>query len=291
MSKWRSPFKATSRETCSFKKAGSWAAGYHTGVDRVCSSNTTLVAPTACTVKRNEWDNSYGNFIVLLTSDGKSILMAHMKSKPNLKVGAKLDRGDFIGYMGNTGNSSGAHLHIEVENSKTWSYNKNLLNPNSYIDWSNFSNGTSATSTASKGSLVPSKAWKNGSTIENVFEQSNLTPKVGTINKQESAKCYGKKGSGYIVVYDLDGTSKHKAGFVKYAGGVKTAPTGGKTYKNGSTPETVYADTARKTKIGSLDKYESCTCLAKIDNMYLVCYKVNGTSNYKVGFVAYSGGI
>ena len=149
MAKWRSPFKATSRETCSFKKAGSWAAGYHTGVDRVCSSNTTLVAPTACTVKRNEWDNSYGNFIVLLTSDGKSILMAHMKSKPSLKIGAKLDRGDFIGYMGNTGNSSGAHVHIEVENSKTWSYNKNLLNPNSYIDWSNFSNGTSTTSTVS----------------------------------------------------------------------------------------------------------------------------------------------
>ncbi len=43
---YRSPFKITSRETCSFKKKGSWAAGYHTGVDRVCS-NVSLVSPAA----------------------------------------------------------------------------------------------------------------------------------------------------------------------------------------------------------------------------------------------------
>lgn len=86
------------------------------------------------------------------------------------------------------------------------------------------------------------------------------------------------------------GTSKHKAGFVKYAGGVKTAPTGGKTYKNNSTTETVYADTAKQMKIGSLDPNEKCTCLAKIDGMYLVPYKVNNTENYKCGFVTYNGG-
>lgn len=131
--------------------------------------------------------------------------------------------------------------------------------------------------------------WQNGSTKETVYEQSNLTENVGTINKKESAYCYGKKGSGYIVVYGLDGSSKHKVGFAKYAGGVKSAPSGGRSYENGSTKETVYADTAKKTKIGNLDKYENCTCLAKIDGMYLVLYKITGTSNYKVGFVSYAG--
>lgn len=286
MSKWRSPFKATSRETCAFKKKGSWSAGYHTGVDRVCSSNTTLVAPTDGKVLTNAWDNSYGNYVVIRTSDNKVILMAHMKSRSAIKVGANIKQGDFIGYMGNTGNSSGAHLHIEVENSTTWSYNRKLLNPNDYIDWNSFSNSTSKQS-----SYVSPKKWQNGSTEETVFEQSNLSAKVGTINKKESANCYGKKGSGYIVVYNLDGSSKHKVGFVKYAGGVTSAPSGGKTYKNGSTTEIVYADTAKKTKIGNLDKYENCTCLAKIDGMYLVLYKITGTSNYKVGFVAYDGGI
>lgn len=144
MAKWRSPFKATSRQTTAFKKKGSWAAGYHTGIDRVCDSNTALVAPCDCTVKRNEYDNSYGNFVVLLSDDGKSILMAHMQSKSKLKVGAKVEKGELIGYMGSTGNSTGPHLHIEVENSKTWAYNKNLLDPDDYINWSDFSNSSAS---------------------------------------------------------------------------------------------------------------------------------------------------
>ena len=64
-----------------------------------------------------------------------------------------------------------------------------------------------------------------------------------------------------------------------------------KTYKNGSTPENVYADTSLTTKIGSLDARETCECLAIVNGRYLVKYKVNGTSNYKCGFVKYSGGV
>lgn len=277
---YRSPFKASSKQTTAFKKKGSWAAGYHTGVDRV-SSNTTLVAPASGTIQRNAYDKSYGNYIVITTNDGKSILMAHMKSRSPWRVGQVIEQGDTVGTMGSTGNSTGAHLHIEVENSKTWAYNKNLLNPNDYIDWKQLVNKETK-----KDAPVD---WKNGLTKEKVYEQSNLKAEIGSLSSRESAKCYGKKGKGYIVVYNLDGTTKHKAGFVKYAGGVKTAPTLGQTYKNGSTPETVFADTAKKTKIGSLNVNESCTCLGTVDGMYLVLYKINGTFDYKCGFVSYKG--
>jgi hypothetical protein len=64
-----------------------------------------------------------------------------------------------------------------------------------------------------------------------------------------------------------------------------------KTWKNGSTSEPVYADTAKKTKIGSLNAYESCDCLGKVDGMYIVRYKVDGTEHYKVGVVSYNGGL
>lgn len=285
---YRSPFKAASTQTTAFKKPGSWAAGYHTGVDRVCS-NTALVSPVNGTVQRNTAnDKNYGNFIIITSDDGKSILMAHMKSQSPVKVGAKIKAGDPVGTMGATGNATGPHLHIEVENTKTWGYNKDLLNPDDYIDWNELTSGGSAPSAENYPSPA---AWKNGSTKETVFETSDLTTSIGSLSVNESAKCYGKRDSGYIVVYDLDGTDKHKAGFVKYAGGVKTAPVGGKTYKNGSTSETVYADTAKKTTIGSLDPYENCTCLGKADGMYLVLYKVNGTSNYKCGFAVYNGGL
>ena len=289
MPKYRSPFKASSRQTTGFKVKGSWAAGYHTGVDRVCDSNRALVSPANGTVQRNEYNSSYGYYVIITTDEGMSILMAHMKEKSALKVGAKIKAGDPIGTMGSTGNSSAPHLHIEIVNAKTWAYNKNLLNPNDYIDWNDIKSVGTATPTASK-SFSKAVAWKNGNTEETVYTQSNLSDKVGTIFAKSGAKCYGKQGSGHIVVYELSGTGKHKVGFVKYAGGVKNAPTGGKTYKNGASSETVYADTAKQTKIGSLDPNEKCTCLAKIDGMYLVLYKVNNSSNYKCGFVSYSGG-
>ncbi len=277
---YRSPFKASSTQTTAFKKKGSWAAGYHTGVDRV-SSNTALVSPADGTVQRNEYNASYGNMVIITTTDGKSILMAHMKEKSKLKVGSTVKKGDAVGTMGNTGHSFGAHLHIEVQNSKTWAYNKNLLAPNSYIDWKD---------TTSKSSYPTPVKWQNGRTKETVFEQNNLKEELGSLSAKEATQCYGKAGDGYIVVYELNGTDKHKAGFVKYAGGVTKAPTAGKTWTNGSTKETVYADTAKRTEVGVLNPKESCTCLGKIDGMHLVLYKVDGTSNYKCGFVAYAGG-
>lgn len=64
-----------------------------------------------------------------------------------------------------------------------------------------------------------------------------------------------------------------------------------KTYKNGKTSEPVFADTTLKTKTGSLDKFETCECLAIVNGVYLVKYKVNGKNAYKTGFVKYSGGV
>lgn len=64
-----------------------------------------------------------------------------------------------------------------------------------------------------------------------------------------------------------------------------------KTYKNGSTVENVFADTNLTKKIGNLNKWEECECLDIVNGRYLVKYKVDGTSNYKCGFVAYNGGV
>lgn len=158
--------------------------------------------------------------------------------------------------------------------------------------WLRPKNQSGISSNTSYGSsFVNPVAWKNGSTIEKVFEASNLSGNIGSISPREKAECYGKKSNGYITVYKIDGSNKHKVGFVKYAGGVKSIPSGGKPYKNGSTIEKVYLDTAKKNLIGNLDKNESCTCLGIVDGMYLVLYKINGSSNYKVGFVSYNGGI
>lgn len=151
--------------------------------------------------------------------------------------------------------------------------------------------GSTSSSGGSAGAYVPSVKWQNGSTTEKVYSRSDFKEEIGSLSPREVAKCFGKKGSAYCVQYDLDGTNKHKVGFVKYAGGVTNAPTSGRNYKNGSTVETVYTDTAKKAKAGSLDVNEACLCPTKTDGMYLVIYKVNGTNAYKCGFTVYDGGV
>lgn len=64
-----------------------------------------------------------------------------------------------------------------------------------------------------------------------------------------------------------------------------------KTYKNGSTRETVYMDSSCTKVIGSLDTWEKCECLGIVNGKYIVKYKINGTNDYKVGFVKYHGGV
>ncbi len=64
-----------------------------------------------------------------------------------------------------------------------------------------------------------------------------------------------------------------------------------KTYQNGSTKETVYSDSSCTNVIGSLNAWEKCECIGTANGRYIVKYKIDGTNNYKVGFVVYSGGV
>lgn len=138
MAKYRSPFTAKCHQTTPFKKKGNWSAGYHTGEDWVADGDRTLVAPTSGTVSYVSSSGSYGNHLIIHTDDGNCILMAHMASLPCVKVGQRVKAGDKVGVEGSTGNSTGLHLHIEVEKGTAWNYNKNLLKPSDYIDFNNF---------------------------------------------------------------------------------------------------------------------------------------------------------
>lgn len=64
-----------------------------------------------------------------------------------------------------------------------------------------------------------------------------------------------------------------------------------KTYQNGSTTENVYADTDCTKKIGSLNPREVCDCFGIFNNRAMVRYAVNGSSNYKIGFCKWLGGV
>ena len=62
-------------------------------------------------------------------------------------------------------------------------------------------------------------------------------------------------------------------------------------YKNGSTKETIYADTNLTKIIGSLSPYESCDCFGIFNDRPMVRYKIDGTNNYKIGFAKWKNGV
>lgn len=63
-----------------------------------------------------------------------------------------------------------------------------------------------------------------------------------------------------------------------------------RVYQNGSTPEAVFCDTSLSRKIGTLNPWEKCEYLAIDNNRPLVRYKIDGTNNYKCGYVLWRGG-
>lgn len=71
---------------------------------------------------------SYGNFVKIKHPNGYHTLYAHLASV-SVKVGDNVTQGQTIGYMGNTGNSYGAHLHFELRNT-----NDVTINPLNYIN-------------------------------------------------------------------------------------------------------------------------------------------------------------
>src|SRR5262245_16036071 len=93
-----------------------WTAGnteFHAGLDIKADRGTPVRAPAAGSVVHAGAATEYGTAVVLEHTDGVRTLYGHL-SKVNVQPGQKVDRGMVIGFTGNTGRSTGPHLHYEV---------------------------------------------------------------------------------------------------------------------------------------------------------------------------------
>jgi murein DD-endopeptidase MepM/ murein hydrolase activator NlpD len=94
--------------------AGSmWSSGYHTGVDFVVPTGTSLKAVAAGTVVSAGWGGAYGNQVVIKLNDGYYAQYAHL-SQLSVSAGQTVTEGQQIGLSGATGNVTGPHLHFEI---------------------------------------------------------------------------------------------------------------------------------------------------------------------------------
>lgn len=68
------------------------------------------------TIITKEYDaDGFGNYIIIKGDDGKGFLYAHMADASPLSVGDSVNIGDYVGWEGTTGTSTGIHLHLEMQ--------------------------------------------------------------------------------------------------------------------------------------------------------------------------------
>lgn len=92
---------------------GTRSRGFHSGIDLAAKTGTSVYAAAGGTVELASWYYGYGNCIVINHGNGVKTRYAHL-SAYKVSVGATVSRGQLIALSGNTGNSTGPHLHFEV---------------------------------------------------------------------------------------------------------------------------------------------------------------------------------
>lgn len=95
-----------------FGQAGVNWMSVHTGIDFPVSYGTTVMAATDGVVS-TKWNSAYGNMMIVTAKDGTETWYCHLSSY-RVAAGTTVKAGDPIAYSGNSGNSTGPHLHFEV---------------------------------------------------------------------------------------------------------------------------------------------------------------------------------
>ncbi|PKL49403.1 MAG: hypothetical protein CVV37_07635 [Nitrospira bacterium HGW-Nitrospira-1] len=103
------------------------ATDFHSGMDIAAVPGMPVKATAAGIVSFAGWSGGSGNLAAIEHGFGFSTYYAHNKLVI-VKVGQKVKRGDILGYVGSTGNSTGPHLHYEI-----WREGKSL-NPSTFIE-------------------------------------------------------------------------------------------------------------------------------------------------------------
>jgi murein DD-endopeptidase MepM/ murein hydrolase activator NlpD len=85
----------------------------HAGIDIAAGVGAPIYATAAGTVKSAGWEGGYGRAVRIVHGDGTETVYGHM-SKLLVGAGQRVGAGEQIGKEGNTGQSTGPHLHFEV---------------------------------------------------------------------------------------------------------------------------------------------------------------------------------
>lgn len=218
-------FTGKFKETCEYGRKGNlWKSGYHGGTDLVGLDSDKVYSICNGTVERAGYDNGgFGNY-VRIKEDGTEnrIYLAHL-SKIYVKVGQRVTYTTVVGLMGETGNATGKHTHVEIREFQN-GVAVRKLNASNYMGIPNKVGTYDSSNYQIKildGGEEEMKRYKNGSTVEEVFADTDCTNKIGSLNPREECDCFGIFNDRAMVRYKVDGTNNYKIGFCKWLGGVQ----------------------------------------------------------------------
>jgi len=86
---------------------------FHEGIDIAAQTGTPVMAPADGVVIKAGFSTGYGNLVEISHGYGIKTVFAH-NSRLNVKAGQRVKRGEVVSYVGDSGSSTGPHLHYEV---------------------------------------------------------------------------------------------------------------------------------------------------------------------------------
>ncbi len=99
----------------------------HTGIDIRANLGTPVIATADGVIAKANNEGDWGNLIIIAHTDGYETWYAHLQGF-NIEGNQEVKKGEIIGYVGNTGRSTGPHLHYEVK------HNGKQVNPLDYLE-------------------------------------------------------------------------------------------------------------------------------------------------------------
>ena len=144
----------------------------HKGVDIAIPVGTKLYSAVKGTVTVARYSDSAGYMVTIQNDNGWTVTFMHMNNFA-VRSGQNVEQGDYVGESGNTGNSTGTHLHLEASLSQSWNCNT-FLSPGNCLGFGNtrgtvivYDGSTPVPPTPTPATWIYQDAYNSQSEMEN----------------------------------------------------------------------------------------------------------------------------
>ena len=156
--------------------------GKHYGIDVAAPIGTPVAAIQDGKVTRSYYSSSYGNVVFIKHGEYEAVY-AHL-NKRYVDQGDYISKGEKIGEVGNTGESRGAHLHLELHQGRWTMAKKNAMNPLLVLSEQRNEVVSSSLYVVQKGDTLVSIARKFSMTLKEIKEKMDCSKSLIYPNQQ-----------------------------------------------------------------------------------------------------------